>query len=1118
MPQQESHIKVQHLRDTLEQGFTRLTRKSSLSPVLYSLSFFMGMLSLLLVLESSFYFSSLTKIVAIVSSLVLSAVLFYKLQKPDSFSDFKDFYRQFCSFANLRELNYSIDLLASDSTSSPALVKAAIDSNLAQVDTEQFTSKLNEFLISQSGNKNYSWSIIASGTNLVLLIIVGFVFSAGTARLSYFWKNFTAPNPYSYTIYPGNTTYEQGSPFAAYAVFADRDKPKEVALRIKTEVEEEFRTISMAFADTSYQSIPININNDMEYYIEMDGFKSSTYIANVQLRPRFSSLMAQIIPPTYTQLDTTTKSYPFSQIEALQGSIIRFDALSNKEITKADIILNNERLALIKHDSLGYSIELKVDKTDTLYFELEDEKKLTNRNPFQIVISPIADKYPVVEILQPNGSFEMVEPKLLDLTYKASDDFDLSSAKLRYEVYKAYVEKPTKGTISLPKPKNGVLQKYNWDLKDLKLTPLDRMDFWIETTDNDTYNGHKTSQSQVITLTVPSLIDYFESLNEVESNIDTSFESISESFEEMEKKYEEFKESLKENPETKYEQHKQLEEVQKQQQEVEKQIEELNKKFEEIKKELNENELLSEETRKAYEDLKNLMEEINDPVLKEALMKLQEQMSRLTPEQLRQAMEKVEFNEQAYKERLNRTIELFKQLKLMSDLEKLAKSFEDKVRQEEEIKNNPPNENELAKKRDQDQNQLDKLQKALDKLSDYTSKKNEKQIEEFKEETKKDLDEVLEKLKQQLEKSSKSEGNHSKKSPKNKSETFEQEFQKMAQRTRNAMESASMQQLNINIAGLRHVLYSLLTISKEQEDLVVSTQVTENSSIAFVDYARNQMNVQQFFNVIADSLTQIAAEVPQFSNEIGKRKLEVKAQLERSLEQMAERNTRNSSIASRQVFGGINEIAFMIANLLEQLQDQSSGSGGGGGMSLQQMIDQLGEMGKDQQQLNQQIQDIINDLQGERLSQDQMERIDQIARQQNQIRKQLQEMQRSGGTDGDKIGSELQRMIEEMEDVINDLRGGAVDPTLVQRQQNILSRMLESEKALQERDEEEKREGKTGTTIQRAIPPELTLEELEKQIRSRLNDPNFTKYSPDYQRLIERYFELLYKIESREVQ
>ena len=88
----------------------------------------------------------------------------------------------------------------------------------------------------------------------------------------------------------------------------------------------------------------------------------------------------------------------------------------------------------------------------------------------------------------------------------------------------------------------------------------------------------------------------------------------------------------------------------------------------------------------------------------------------------------------------------------------------------------------------------------------------------------------------------------------------------------------------------------------------------------------------------------------------------------------------------------------------------------------------------------------------------------------------------------------------------------------IDRQQNILSRMLEAEKAMEERDEEEKREGTTGEQIPPQIPPNLTLEELEKEIRSRLNDPNFTKYSPDYQRLIEKYFELLKKINPSDIQ
>ncbi len=1118
MPQNNTHIKVSSLRQALEDGYDGLNRKARLSTLLFSWALLFGLFVAYIVIEQFAYLSPSYKISILLITLILSIFIFFRYRKSTSYSDFKDFYRLFCKYANLRELNYSIDLL-SDNLSNPDLIQAAIDNNLEQVDTEAFKSNLGAFLKSQSSTISYSRSIYALTLSLVALVCFGFIFNDGTQRATKFWLSYDKPNPYSFYVSPGDSTFEQGSTFVVHAFFTGNEIPTKVELMLKTDVETDFRSRIMNLNGSEFESIPFEINNDTEYFVAMDGFKSSISKASVQLRPRFVELTATIIPPSYTKLDTSFHQYPFSLLRAYPGSSILILGAMNKELLNSNFTVNNDTTKFASIDSLIYTTKLSVTKSDTISFLLKDEKGLTNKNPFRFIISPIVDEYPFAEIIEPGNSFELVEPKTITVVSKSTDDFGITKTTLNYELRKAYVEVPKKGFVLLNNTNNGVLNSYDWNLSSLKLSPLDELDFWIETTDNDAFSGYKTSRSQTITLTVPSLIDYFESLDEKETDIETSMDNISDTFEEVERKYEEFKESLKENPKANYEQQKQLDEVQKQQEQVDKQIEELNKKFDEIKTELGENNLLSEETQQAYEELQKLMEEINDPALQEALQKLQEQMTKFNPEELRKAMENVEFNEEAYKDRIKRTMDLFKQLKLMSDLEKLAKSFEYQAQQENEIQNSPPSQQELEKKRAKDQEQLEKLKQALDKLEEYTSEKNKEQISEYKEQIKKEIEDIQKELQEQSEKGSESEAgkqNGDKQSPQ---KTFEKQFQEMATKTRKAMESASGQQMQINIAGLRYVLYSLLTISNEQEELVVATQETESRSLAYIDYAREQKNLQQLFDSISDSLSKLASEIPQFSNEIGKKKLEVRNQLDRSLTQMAERDNRNSSVASRQAFGGINDISFMIANLLEQLQDQSNGSGGsGGGMSMQQMMEQMGEMGKNQQQLNQQLQDMINDIQGERLSQDQMERVNQMAKQQNQIRKQLQELQRSGGSNGDKIGSELQRMIEQMEDTINDLRGGSVDPLLIERQQNILSRMLESEKALQERDEEEKREGKTGEQNIKANPPELSLEELEKQIRTRLNDPNFTKYSPDYQRLIERYFEILKKIDQSNIQ
>jgi len=856
----------------------------------------------------------------------------------------------------------------------------------------------------------------------------------------------------------------------------------------------------------------------------MDGYKSEVFKADVQLRPRFSELQATIIPPSYTGLDSTTVTYPISQIRAYEGSILKLSGKLNKSVSFLQLFTTNELLDLYVQNDSTFKYQIPVKEPDTLGFHIEDQNGLTSQNPFQIVVAPQFDQYPLVEIIEPEESIQEVNPTEIEILFRATDDFGLTAASLSYELRRAYVEEPITGSVALDRPQESVLQPFVWGLESFGLKPQDELTFWITVSDNDGYNGYKSANSQKLVLTVPSLVDYFEDIDKKEDDVETDLDEISEAFEQTQKQYEQFKERMKDNPENAgYEEKRELEQVQKQQEEVQKKIDELNKKFDDLKKEMSKDNMLSEETQKAYEELQKLMEEIDDPEYLKAMEKLKEQLSEMNPEQMSEAIENLEFNEKLYKERLERTIELFKELKLNSDLDKLAKSFEDMARKEQERQetDGEPQTSNEQQALEQTLKENEQLKNQVDSLSQNTSDKNEQTVSEYQEQTKQELESISEQLENELGEKDSSDNSGEKQEgeqgQKQDQQQRQQQYQQMAEKTRSMMQGMGQQQQQINIAGLQYILYSLLNLSLEQEDLTTLASATENRSQAYVSYARNQRNVEGIFKSISDSLYQLSAQIPQFSNQINEKKLEVEKRLLRSLEQMSERNRSQSSVASRQALGGINDIAFMIASLLEQLQNSQNSSGGGAGsMSMQQMMEQLSQSGKQQQKLNQMMQDMINDMQGERLSQDQMQRLNQIAKQQNQIRKQLQQLQQQGEMDGDQIGSELQRMIEDMEDTINDLRGGSTDPIMIERQQNILSRMLQAEQAMQERDEEDKREGNIAENYEQNRPPELTLEELEKQIRNRLNDPNFTKYSPDYQRLIENYFELLKQLRERQ--
>lgn len=131
-----------------------------------------------------------------------------------------------------------------------------------------------------------------------------------------------------------------------------------------------------------------------------------------------------------------------------------------------------------------------------------------------------------------------------------------------------------------------------------------------------------------------------------------------------------------------------------------------------------------------------------------------------------------------------------------------------------------------------------------------------------------------------------------------------------------------------------------------------------------------------------------------------------------------------------------------------------------------------------------------------------------MAAEQAAIRKQLREMSESmedGGTGGGskKLMEEMERMMEETEE---DILFRQIDAQTLRRQQEILTKLLESEKAEREREKEEKREsasGREGYEI-----PDQVWEEFEKKREKELELYRTVpaNLKPFYRNEVNRYF------------
>ena len=146
---------------------------------------------------------------------------------------------------------------------------------------------------------------------------------------------------------------------------------------------------------------------------------------------------------------------------------------------------------------------------------------------------------------------------------------------------------------------------------------------------------------------------------------------------------------------------------------------------------------------------------------------------------------------------------------------------------------------------------------------------------------------------------------------------------------------------------------------------------------------------------------------------------------------------------------------------------------------------------------------------GMSMNQSQQQSLRSLAAQQEALRQQMQELQDEYGERGNILGR-LNALGEEMKKVADDLRNSKVDQKTIERQEQILSRLLDTQKSVNRREYSKKRKAESGSEFNRRSP-ELTgdavgeNEELMELIKKALQE----KYPRKYDRLIKAYFKSL---------
>ena len=1099
---------ISQIHETLKSSHRILKWRLNISSIFGALLVVAVLLLVLLGIEQQFYLPASVKTLYWILSLALAIFSARHIRNRFQLPEFIRFYRSAADHIHLPKLRHIMDLSLTKETNDSELREAAIEQNLEHLSTQEPVEKLKQYLRHHPLTQFLRRIQLASAGAFLLLIVSLLFFGDAFQRSSTFWISYQKPIPFDFTVSPGDTTVEQGSRFKVVVDFRG-DKPETVRLGLRSEQEEQPRLQGMTLeGDDSFESRESELFDDVEYFLEMDGYRSEMHKVNVELLPRLQNLSVTAIPPDYTGRDSETHTYPFNRLDAPVGSRIIIESESNKPLDYLEFVSEQREDTLSVEPEGLINTEFTALEDDRFHFAMRDGHGLKNSNPFRFRLSVIPDRPPHVAILSPDTHVHEFITEEVPLLYEFEDDYGFTSVELHYQLDKAFIEIPVEGMIALDLPqRNQGMGEYDWDIRDMGLTAMDQLEYWIEITDNNEFDGYQTTRSATHTIEIPSLASRIFDQEEQEEEIENRFSEVEESYQRMQQDMDQLREQIRDRPDDQWEQSQLLEDIQEQRKGIEEQIEEMQRQFDELTSDLESQDLMSDETIERYRELQDLMDEIDDPDILRLLEQMQENLGEFDQRQMRENLDDIEFNEERYRERLERTMDLFKSLRLDADLDKMSKMLEDLEERESLLSEQDSYGEEEIRQQEQIREELQQLSEKIEELPEKSPDRRREQMEQMSDDFSRQMEELNRQLQDNLEQMQEGESDPSE--LRQQQQDMSQDMGEMAEQLSSMKSEMQQETLSINIQALEYILETLILLSEEQEDVVNRTSNLTSNSPGFIEQARRQRNISGQFSMITDSLYQVSTEIPQFSNRINDRKREVQRHMERAVDYLIDRNRSNATAEERFSLGGLNEIGSMLADLLDQLNQMENG-GGDGMMSMDQMMDQLQDMSQDQQQLNQEIQDYINDIQGERLSRDHMERLEQMAREQNRIREEMNRIQQNSGRGGDRLMSEIERLTEEMEDAINDLRGGSTDDLTVERQQNILSRMLEVEDSVHKRDEdEEERLGETAEDYDTRDITEMTMEELREQIRSNVEQTDYTRFRSDYQELIERYFQLM---------
>ncbi len=954
-----------------------------------------------------------------------------------------------------------------------SLINASIDQKIAELRPVPFSSAIHI----RENRRYIKYALIPVAVIIFVFFSAPSILSESTERLLKHNKRFIIKAPFSFMILNKDLSAAQGDDYTLMVKLTGNEVPAELYLEdgintFKLEKENNIR-FNYTFK---------NLQKSKKIRLRGGKFSSANYLLEVKERPTLLNFEVYLEYPAYLD-KTNEKLENAGDLNVPQGTRIqwKFKARNSDQIS----VKMNKRTFLISSSEKNNPFNFSFRAMESASYSVRPLSKVvavSDSVSYQLRVIP--DLMPMIDVTERPDS---VNNKMLYFVGQVNDDHGFSKLNFRYRVIKNGADKQTQTfSKTIGFDKNSLQSNFFhiWNANDANAQPGDQIEYYFEIFDNDGVNGAKASRSAIRTFKMPSE-------REVEKQLDANAQQIKQKMEQairqssqVEKEAKRLNQDLLNKKSLSYEEKKQIENLLQKQKELQELVKDIQRENKQNLFEQQENNEQTEQIREKQKQIEELFNNVLDEKTRQILENIQKLLEKNNKNLTQEELAKMQLDNKSLQKELDRILELYKQLEFDQKLTDAIEKLNELSNKQEDLSEKSAEKNADAEKLKQDQNVLQKEFNDLREDLNELKQKNEEleQKNNFENTT-----QEQEQIEQQQEQSSENlEKKNSKKAAENQKKAASQ-MQQLSKKLESMQQEGEEKENDVNVKSLREILDNLLTTSFDQEKTMQSVRGINVSDPGYIVQTQKQKDIQDNLKMIEDSLYSLSKKVPQIQSVVNKEIQTINLNVSKAIENLGDRRTAEANRNQQFAMTSINNLAVMLSEALEQLQQaQQNGKAGGKGKK-KQSISQLSKM---QDQLNKNMQKAREQMQqqgqqgqqkpgqGGKQGQGMSEQLAKMAREQAMIRQAMQEINKMENKDGKGGLGNLNELIKEMEQTETDLVNKKIQQETLNRQKEILSKLLEADKAEREREQDQQRESKEG--IAPAPNYNIILQEYQK--------------------------------------